>query len=788
MEISVERILNKKIKYGLYLLVFLLPLFFLPLTNFPVVLNKQMLLAIFAFLLLIFCAVKIISSGKLKFRWDKITLCLLLFILVQGLSTLFSKGRAQSFWGMSFEADTFFNFILYTLLFLFLTNLLGTTETKTDPKQPGSGTEIKTETDVERETKTGTETETETETRIGTEVESEPEPTDDKKSPLEITLFIFLASSGVLAILFLLQSLWRPIFPWDFAKFAGFNSIGTVQSLGVFLGGAFVVLLALFTEKINLKKLTFISAIILGILLFISILLINFWVIFLLIAFSAVIILWNKLKLLIDNEKMPKNVSLPLIVLAISLILIFIRIPTGNIVNLPVEVSPTHKATFDIAKKTLLEGPKNFILGSGPATFKYDYDLYRSQGPNITDFWHVRFSQGSAFLPTLLATGGVLSILAVLLLMIIFFWQGVNTIARKEGLPDKEGLLDKKGLPGAEGLAPGLVAAFIGSFYFLFAWFFYPINFSLAFATFLMLGLWVKGIEEAKKRRVEAEKSKVKELSFGGDPQKTLLLMVICIILIVVSFVGLYTISQKYRGALAFSKGLSLINTSQPDLDKGIENLAKAANLDKKDVYFTNLSQAFLFKINRVLTDQELSQKERDELFQRLSSNAELSAKTARRLNPSNSQNWLQQGIVYENLMLLNIAGAGQSAVSSYQKAKELAPQNPQIPLSLGRVYKTQSQMIQNQITLLKENQEENQEVIAQLEENRDRTFDLALKNFRESIELKNNFSPAYYLLAQLYEIMGEKELALQNYLIVRQLEPENEKIETKIEELKESQ
>ena len=45
--------LEKIIKYSFYLLIFLLPLWFLPWTVFPVALNKQMLLAVFVFLLLI---------------------------------------------------------------------------------------------------------------------------------------------------------------------------------------------------------------------------------------------------------------------------------------------------------------------------------------------------------------------------------------------------------------------------------------------------------------------------------------------------------------------------------------------------------------------------------------------------------------------------------------------------------------------------------------------------------------------------------------------------------------
>ncbi len=71
--------LNKIIKYGLYLLVFLFPLWFLPLTTSPLVINKQMLLAVFSFLLLIFWMIKIIISGKVSLNWGKLSLTVFCF-------------------------------------------------------------------------------------------------------------------------------------------------------------------------------------------------------------------------------------------------------------------------------------------------------------------------------------------------------------------------------------------------------------------------------------------------------------------------------------------------------------------------------------------------------------------------------------------------------------------------------------------------------------------------------------------------------------------------------------
>jgi len=242
-----SKILDKIIKLNLYLLVFLLPIFFLPWTAFPVALNKQTLLFAFCSLILALWIIKIISSGKLKIVWSKFFSIILLFILVLGISTAFSLSRIQSFWGQIQEADTFLNFILYILVFFFSASLL----INTDDNQIITYKRIKN------------------------------------------VILVFLASSGLLAGLFLVQSFWKPIFPWDFTKISAFNPIGSVQALGIFLGGAFVVLMT-FLINISISKsdtqakgnkLVQVLLGLLGLALFVVIFLINYWVVWLGIVF-----------------------------------------------------------------------------------------------------------------------------------------------------------------------------------------------------------------------------------------------------------------------------------------------------------------------------------------------------------------------------------------------------------------------------------------------------------------------------------------------------------------------
>lgn len=699
-----ENIVNKIIKISLYLLVFLLPIFFLPLTIFPVALNKQLLLVGICFLTSVLWLVKIIKTGKINLTWNKISLAVLILFVVLGISTFFSMAKTQSFWGMNVEPNTLFSFILYGLVFFLFSNLISKQEAFKAVK-------------------------------------------------------IFLLSSGILALFFLIQEIFNFTFPWNFAKANGFNPIGTVQGLTVFFGGAFVVLITLLMITDKRSKAERISIWVIGGLLFISILFINFWVAWLGIVFAMVMILWTKLKSLSPKESIGmKDYFLPLFIFAIALILIFIKLPLGNILDLPVEINLTYKASFDIAKKTLGEGAKALVLGSGPATFGYDYSLHRSANINLTDFWYLRFPQAPSALITSLATFGILGILAILFLIITFFHQGIKSFSS-----NKSKLVKVNGMQAV---------VFVGGAYFLFLWIFYAINFSLIFVGFLMMGLYLASLNKSK------------EISLVNPPQKAFFSMLGAIILIVVLIAGFYIYIQKYDAAISFARGINLLNAEQPDLDQGIKNIGRAANLAKtNDNYYRNLSQVLLFKITEVLNDQSLSQEARQTELQGHISNIQKVVQKTIEVNPKNSPNWVQTGQIYENLITL-IDNADQLAILSYKEAEKLDPQNPQIPFNIGRVYMAVAYGAYQGLVELSQADVKDEEKENQFEFIYAQGLELAIDNFQKSIELKYNFTPAYYLLAQVYEMKEEKELAIQNYQAVLQLEPGNEEVRERIEEL----
>lgn len=87
------------IKYSIYLVVFLIPLFFLPWTSNFLDFNKQAVLVLLTVIALVSWIVKTLISGKFEFNKNKVNISIGIFFLTYVLSTIFSIYKYGSFWG-----------------------------------------------------------------------------------------------------------------------------------------------------------------------------------------------------------------------------------------------------------------------------------------------------------------------------------------------------------------------------------------------------------------------------------------------------------------------------------------------------------------------------------------------------------------------------------------------------------------------------------------------------------------------------------------------------------------
>ena len=143
-----------------------------------------------------------------------------------------------------------------------------------------------------------------------------------------------------------------------------------------------------------------------------------------------------------------------LFVLAAVIFFTLFRETAGNINNLlktsSTEVRPSWSATLDIAKKSLKD---NVVLGTGPNTFVYDWLKFKPAAVNNTIFWNAQFSSGFGYLPSMAATTGILGIVALIFFLAIFLNYGRKAVFYKK---------EDTSPSGGQALA---VVSFLGSAY-----------------------------------------------------------------------------------------------------------------------------------------------------------------------------------------------------------------------------------------------------------------------------------------------------------------------------------
>ena len=224
------------------------------------------------------------------------------------------------------------------------------------------------------------------------------------------------AISGIYSILHFFEILRIPL---DFTRSVDFNVIGTVNALALFYSILFLMCLAaLSVEKGKLSPLprNINFAFLIAAIIFISnLLIINYqysWVTLLL---GSVFLMGLRFAVnQAGRTALNKRAILMLVIIAFSILMIMIRTPIFKSPNLPAEVSPSAGATINIGKSVMKEGVKNCLLGSGPATFGLDFSRHKDVAINATPFWALRFNQGFSYILTILATHGLLGLLALL--------------------------------------------------------------------------------------------------------------------------------------------------------------------------------------------------------------------------------------------------------------------------------------------------------------------------------------------------------------------------------------
>jgi len=650
--------------------------------------NKQLLLVVFALVLAIAWLGKIITEGRLFARKSWLNLGVAAFLIFYLVSAAVSKNVFHGFVGGGGTImESFFSLLSLALLFFILINNV-------------------------------------------------------QKREEALNIVFALVVSGLLAGVFgLLQLAGKFILPWDFANAVSFNTVGSVNSLEIFLAALLVLSSVIFAETETTGWRRIFYGVAAGFFL-LAILAVNFPNAWWGLAVAAVIIV--ALGILNRYQMSQYRLILPMVILAFSVLML---LPVnmnffGQWLQMPVEVSPSFNATLEIDKQVAKD---NLFFGTGPGSFSYGYGLYHSPSLNNTDFWNVRFSQGQSKAFSLPVTVGLFGWLSWLVVVVGFAIFGFLALISRRG----------KNWP----LALGFFSA-----WFMLVWlqFFYTTNLTLEFAFWLMLGLSflalkslsAKGSDESGE---DFEKIESVKAEFDRTSPLASILSFVLVVVLVIAISGLYLGGTYYCADIIYQRGLTAVNGG--DLEGGSTAISRAVTLNPyNDLYLRSLSQAALLKINEEFGKPQDTA--RDSNIQNLIATAINIGKRATDLAPLNVDNWTQRAAIYQAVMAYT-SGADQWAIDSFQEAARLEPNNPYYYYELGRSYFSAADLLTQESADDKDKKAKREEHLAKAEE-----------SLKKAVELKSDYSIARFYLASLYDYRGQLSEAVSEMKQVKDAYP----------------
>lgn len=656
---------DKVSKTSIYVLVFLLPVLFLPWTANVLDFNKQAILVLLVFISVFAWMLKVLISGRLSFNLSVVHIPVILLFLIYIASNIFSLSRYGSFWGWpQITSESTLSILGLTLLYFLIVNVF-------------------------------------------------------KLKEVFYLVISLIASSSLVMLYGFLQVLGKFVLPIGFTKAISFNTIGGVNSLGVFAAVILPLIITFLvtTKDKRLRIFSLISTLLAAALLLVINFQIAWWLV--IIGAALIIALGTQKRGVFDSRWL----VLPMFFLAVALLFAFFKFQIPGVPDRSIDVYLNNKASFDIATQSLKQSP---LIGSGPGTFSYIFSRFKDIGFNQSIFWNLNFDWASSRVLTLLASLGVLGGLVSLALILFLIYHGIRFFFSKT-------VQELEGEEFSVILGIGLFASFLTA---TVGFFLYRSSLSLDFVYFLLIACFVSLFSPFKKEIILKPSS------------LTTLGITFAFTLIFIFGLGVIILEgQRYFSAMSYLEGIKswqqrteaeTLEELQDKTNQTLVNLRKAIDLSPGvDLYWREISQVYIQSINEVAARTDLSQPEVFQLVQGYISSSVNAVRSATDVNPNNVANWSVRGDVYQSLIGL-VGGTKDWAVDAYNKTLELEPTNPIYPTQAG---------ISILVYLGQEDAENEEELLEE-----------AREFFEKAIELKSDYAAAYFQLAMVYQLQGKEE------------------------------
>lgn len=404
---------------------------------------------------------------------------------------------------------------------------------------------------------------------------------------------------------------------------------------------------------------------------------------------------------------------IPVAIVALAAALSFIP-PVGNVKNplyeqaqkFPREIQLDFVSSWKISASSFRDNP---FVGSGPATYLYNFTQYKPIEFNSTKFWNLRFDSAFNHYLGVLGELGGLGLLALILLVLSFVRSSFKVLSVR----------------GEDHFAHGLAIAGL-TFFALLA--FHSLTLVVGVIGFLILALFM-ATQTHLNKSVHLSLGRVQSSERASfDVLPGMLLILVLVLVGAASF---------YIGRLAiadFHHRTALNAVSQNKALEAYNALVQAEKFNPySDLYRTDLAQTNFALANAIasskgptesspggsLTDQDRTN------IQQLLQQAITEGRVAVTLAPRSAGNYEILASIYRQISGV-AQNALQFALDSYGRAIQRDPLNPILRLNVGGIYYS----IKN--------------------------YDLAIRFFSDAANLKSDWPNAYYNLSVALRDKGD--------------------------------
>ncbi|MBX4210816.1 tetratricopeptide repeat protein [Candidatus Parcubacteria bacterium] len=539
------------------------------------------------------------------------------------------------------------------------------------------------------------------------------------KNKIFYSYLAFFASFFIVALFFALRMLFGTsvlnlgVFPAITS-----NMVGSWNDTGIFMGLAAIISL-ITIESLSLSRLYKILTYVALVVSLFFLVLINFSIIWYILGLFSLIFFVYLISFgggsVFSKEGRTDGVTVPVASLIVLLISVIFVLPGSHISNSlsnkfgvsEINARPSWGTTFNIMKQTLSHHP---ILGVGPNRFLNQWVLNKPLEINNSVFWNVDFNYAIGLIPTSVITTGVLGLLAWIAFLGLLIYAGFKALMSK--ISDKISRYL-------------IVSSFLATLYLWIMCIFYVPGTTMVALTFLFTGLFIATLYNEKLITG-------KTISFVESPRAGFVSVLFLIALLISTIVWGFVLSQKLVSLTYFQKSIAALNVSG-NISEAENYAVKAANASASDASYRLLTELNLIRLNDVINQKNVSTDTlRNEIKSALGTAIE-NAGTAKNIDPGNYQNWLELGKVYESVVPLGVQGAYENAKLAYTQAATLNPTSPAVSLTLARL-----EINHNDLKKARE-------------------------YITKSLQQKNNYTDAIFLLSQLEVTEGNVKAALNS-------------------------